>query len=183
MNRSNPLTTRQPHEMAGELLAWRSGMDRATAFKTPDTADALRFAATEAAEIMDAYLREQGGYARANQKDVSDRLSGHGLLREMGQLALMLYTAIKQPEQIVWDTARAMLDEESPKYPLANPVDMICALSWAAYQTYLRADASWVSLACMAILLIADFSDMDLPDVLGDIVSDLTRKHQGHVFR
>lgn len=179
----NPLTARQPSALAGELLAWRTGMDRATPFKTPDTADALRFAATEAAEIMDAYLRERGGYARANQKDVSDRLSGHGLLREMGQLAMMLYTAIKQPEQVVWDTARLLLDDERSKYPLANPVDTICALSWSSYTAYMRGDQAWVSLACMAILLIADFTDMDLPEVLGDIVSDLTRRHQSNVFR
>lgn len=64
------------------IRSFRADPDVLAVFATPNTHDALRFAATEIAEAMDAELRVGGIYARNHQKalDVVDELADHVLM-------------------------------------------------------------------------------------------------------
>ena len=70
------------HKMVWE---WRSEME--PHFPTPGRVDSLAFAVTEAAEALDAQLRQNPIYRRNNEK-------AHTVERELTQCAMMLLTAI-----------------------------------------------------------------------------------------
>lgn len=69
-------------------LVWQRRAELEDVWPTPDTADALRFAFTEAGEAMDAWLRLNGEYARNNEKDLS-------VEDELADCAMMLLTALR----------------------------------------------------------------------------------------
>jgi len=56
-------------------------------WSTPDALDSLRFAYTEAAEALDAHLRQKGGYARNNERE-------QDIVSELADCAIMLLTAL-----------------------------------------------------------------------------------------
>ena len=69
------------HEMVRQFRK-----DTADVFPVPPQRDSLRFAVTEAAEALDAYLRNNGTYKRNRDKEHSEE-------RELAQALMMLYTA------------------------------------------------------------------------------------------
>ena len=68
------------------LIVWQWRAKLADVWPTPNCLDALRFAVTEAAEAMDAWLRLNGGYARNHDKSLS-------VEDELADCAMMLLTA------------------------------------------------------------------------------------------
>jgi len=67
-------------------IVWQWRAKLADVWPTPNRLDALRFAVTEAAEAMDAWLRLNGGYARNHDKSLS-------VEDELADCAMMLLTA------------------------------------------------------------------------------------------
>jgi hypothetical protein len=67
-------------------LTWDFRRDTASVFPLPGRADSLRFALTESAEALDAWLRRNGDYKRNRQKD-------HDVAAELAQCVMMLMTA------------------------------------------------------------------------------------------
>ena len=67
-------------------MVWKFRREIEPYFPTPSPLDSLRFAVTEAAEALDAYLRQNGDYKRNNDKT-------HSIPQELAQCALMLLTA------------------------------------------------------------------------------------------
>lgn len=70
-------------ELHEEVQAWRASVQHC--FPTPTDGDALSFAVTEAAEALDAELRQNTAYKRNQDK-------AHSVERELTQCALMLLT-------------------------------------------------------------------------------------------
>ncbi|MCA9941735.1 MAG: hypothetical protein KC418_24010 [Anaerolineales bacterium] len=71
-------------------LVWRFRAlmeEAASPWVTPEPLDALRFAATEVAEAMDAWLRARGGFARNSDRHEQ-------VLSELADCAIMLATSI-----------------------------------------------------------------------------------------
>lgn len=79
-------------------LVWRFRREmeaNGSGWVTPSKHDALRFAFTEAAEAMDAYMRAKGGYARNNE--------GHDdVLAELADCAIMLMTAANDRSLVLY---------------------------------------------------------------------------------
>ena len=69
-------------------LVWDFRREMGEAWPTPHQGDALRFAFTEAGEVLDAWLRWKGGYARNNNGKSMD------VLDELSDVAMMLITAL-----------------------------------------------------------------------------------------
>ena len=67
-------------------MVWQFREDTQGAFPVPNKQDSLRFAVTEAAEALDAHLRNNGTYKRNRDKDHSEQ-------REWAQCLMMLCTA------------------------------------------------------------------------------------------
>lgn len=67
-------------------MVWTFREDTADVFPVPERYDSLRFAYTEAAEALDAHLRNNGEYKRNRDKAHSER-------RELAQCLMMLFTA------------------------------------------------------------------------------------------
>lgn len=68
-------------------IVWDARRELAHVWPTPDRNDALRFAATEAGEAMDAYLRTRREFSRNRHRD-------HDELDEWADCAMMLLTAL-----------------------------------------------------------------------------------------
>lgn len=78
------MTAEELRECHAIVWQWRAKL--ADVWPTPNRLDALRFAVTEAAEAMDAWLRLNGGYARNHDKNLS-------VEDELADCAMMLLTA------------------------------------------------------------------------------------------
>jgi hypothetical protein len=78
------MTAEELRECHAIVWQWRAKL--ADVWPTPNRLDALRFAVTEAAEAMDAWLRLNGGYARNHDKSLS-------VEDELADCAMMLLTA------------------------------------------------------------------------------------------
>jgi len=78
------MTAEELRECHTIVWQWRAKL--ADVWPTPNRLDALRFAVTEAAEALDAWLRLNGGYARNHDKSLS-------VADELADCAMMLLTA------------------------------------------------------------------------------------------
>lgn len=79
------MTSEDLRELWAMVWAFRAEME--DDFPTPGRDDALAFAFTEAAEAVDAQLRQNPRYKRNNDKE-------HSIERELTQCAMMLLTAV-----------------------------------------------------------------------------------------
>jgi len=108
-------------------------------WKTPDKQDSLRYALTEAAEAMDAWLREK------RQDDLRNHdCSEDGVLDELADCAIMLVTAMDYPatnaieesslERLALEIASALhLDSPGLKeFHARNALSVVLALFYAA---------------------------------------------------
>jgi len=86
------MTAEELRECHAIVWQWRAKL--ADVWPTPNRLDALRFAVTEAAEAMDAWLRLNGGYARNHDKSLS-------VEDELADCAMMLLTAAGENSQPV----------------------------------------------------------------------------------
>jgi hypothetical protein len=78
------MTAEELRECHAIVWQWRAKL--ADVWPTPNRLDALRFAVTEAAEAMDAWLRLNNNYARNHDKSLS-------VEDELADCAMMLLTA------------------------------------------------------------------------------------------
>lgn len=83
----NVIKLRQWH-----ALTWLFRAEMQQRFPTPPRDDSLAFAFTEAAEAVDAELRQNPRYKRNNEKE-------HSIERELAQSAMMLLTAVPETFQ------------------------------------------------------------------------------------
>lgn len=67
-------------------MVWQFRHKTADNFPVPNRLDSLRFAFTEIAEAVDAFLRQNGEYKRNREK-------GHDITAELAQCLMMLCTA------------------------------------------------------------------------------------------
>lgn len=110
------MTAEELRECHAIVWQWRAKL--ADVWPTPNRLDALRFAVTEAAEAMDAWLRLNGGYARNHDKDLS-------VEDELADCAMMLLTAAGEDweppqREIHVDAFNATLED------IALNVTMLC---------------------------------------------------------
>lgn len=87
MNERNPL-----QELWSRVEEFRHMMRR-TAWVHPDPDDCLRFAVTEVAEALDAWLRVKGGFAR-------NRTGDKDVHAELADCAIMLLSAVRYPDHL-----------------------------------------------------------------------------------
>lgn len=136
-------------------LVWSYRIRLCEHWPTPAQADAMRFAFTEVAEALDAYLRSKPEYNRNNAKtlDVCD---------ELADTAIMLITA-------------AGIDWKPPKVGIANAdIDHIAHLVASAYSAaFVDFDIVPQNFVALAIHAIAGYSGM----------GDLAQRVEGRLKR
>lgn len=118
-------------------LVWGYRRRLAHVWPTPPPLDALRFASCEAHEALDAWLRNQPGYNRNNDKALS-------VEAELADCAMMLVTALGE----AWEPATL------EKIYTGISLERICyhtaeAMSLASYES-----KHWVQCTEMAIAII-----------------------------
>lgn len=158
------MTTDELQALHDELWAFRAEMDATSDWKTPQSAlDSLRFAATEAGEALDAWLRLKGGYARNNDKSLS-------VEAELADCAMMLMTAMG-PGQIAWQAECWIFDTDPTLEQIMNHT--ACALELACI--------NWTNTSALytqsALHAIASYPGLDLPAELRARMARIRRKH------
>lgn len=151
-------------ELHGEVWRWRDRM-RAT-WPEPDRLNSLRFAATEAAEAIDATLRADPKYLRNNHK-------GHDLRGELAQCALMLYTALgpdAATDEIVLAEAPTL---EGINYEIAAAlhIERVWSDSHDPVVRWIVDNHCW-----RALQAIADYPKFDLANWLAIALGELEAK-------
>jgi len=139
------------------VMVFRAYMDANTDWKTPSVIDCLRFAVCEAAESLDAWLREKGGYAR-------NRENGHTVHSELAQCALMLLTALGE-----------IGVGFQPKKSIPVDLDTIVVETAAALAQANAGTWHWPVLRCLRG--IAAYPGMDLAVELDKAMEQIRRKH------
>lgn len=148
-----------------ELWAFRDEMH--DVWPTPGTIDSLRFAATEAAEALDAWLRIKGGYARNNDKALS-------VEAELADCAMMLMTALGRGIQD-WGNDRSDWEGECPIDNIVVSVSdaLSAALDWQGLGPLCRL------LTVDALHLITMYPGMNLAAELRQRMARIRAKHGG----
>lgn len=145
---------------------WRFRRQAGDCWPTPDEFDALCFAFTEAAEAIDAQLRQNGDYVRNHDKAVDVR-------RELTQCAMMLITALGEKHR--YGQTEAYADwSETTVYECARRVAH-------AYVSYVEAPKAtmWRVWAEAALLQINAYPGLDLATALDHELALIEVKHLG----
>lgn len=139
---------------------------------TPDTVDAARFAVTEMGEVLDAFLRLDGGYARNRERSPD-------VLDELADTAMMTLTAMGENAPLgEWDEW-----EEAELGEMYADLDEIDALAMHVNDFYACAvmpHPSPISLAGfggLAIWRISEYPGMDLEARLRQRLDRIFCKH------
>lgn len=145
-------------------MVWELRREIGDKWPTPDTLDSLRFAFTEAAEAMDAYLREQGGYARNNAK----QMTAHG---ELAQCAMMLFTAVGPDYQM----------GNALSWHISSELDLICCQVASVLREYWWAQHSlhcdeFCEDAEIVLNTIARYPGMDLERELTAVLDAIRQR-------
>ena len=134
-------------------IVWQYRRELEAVWPTPDRLDSLRFATTEAAEALDAWLRMNGTYARNRAKDLS-------VLDELADCALMLITALGAKAEARRVGSVAVWADETPE-ELVSYVAVLTGIE-RNYQNGIGASLQDSDL-WRAVRAIADVKNMDLP--------------------
>lgn len=160
------MTVDELQALHNELWAFREEMR--DVWPTPGQLDSLRFAACEACESLDAWLRLKGGYARNNDKTLS-------VEAELADCAMMLMTALGR-EYVYRELRYVSLENVGSLEHIAWLVGT--ALWYHARTTDVmdhRDDA--MRLAFVALHNIAAYPGMDMPTELRKRMERIRAKH------
>lgn len=150
-------------------MVW-SFCHRGDCWPTPGEFDALCFAFTEAAEAIDAQLRQNGDFVRNHDKTVDVR-------RELTQCAMMLITALGEKHR--YGQTEACADWNAPTVHE-------CARRVAhAYCSYVEAPQAtmWRLWAEAALLQISAYPGLDLGTAIDHELALIEVKHLGRRLR
>lgn len=140
---------------------WRMWMDENTGFKTPDTLDCLRYSVCEAAEALDAWMRQKNQHhARNNGRE-------HTVEQELADVAMLLLTAL--PEESLQDWH--LVDNE------LNSLEQLSLHIAFAVEGYKRGFDSWTFDVMIALRYIEEYPNHAMAWRLAECHSRLAMKH------
>lgn len=142
------LTELKLKEIHKDIWAFRAEMD--DRFFSPDPLDSLRYAATEAAEALEAQLRQdRPGDLRGRERDLD-------VLAELADCAIMLCTALIDVEDL------EISEFELPQARSLSSLERIGYFVWGSLYEHAMSDLMWKRRARVALHLIARYPNMDL---------------------
>ena len=134
---------------------------------TPDPDDCLRYAFTEAGELMDAWLRsKRPDDARNNdrQRDVA---------KELADIAIMLVSAMPELSEVVeWMEAEGEAKILFPEFSIDDVCEMISnCLNITCYEQVL----------CNALFCVVIYAEDNHIDLLAQVIANLEAINRKHV--
>jgi len=129
-------------------IVWNLRRELWDTWLTPSPLDALRFAATEAAEAIDAQMRKDPRWARNHVKDLT-------VEQELAQCAIMLLTALG-PEYDEKDIARLRIFSDT-----SSTLEYVFCLIGDALYMWSPGGDGWRVLALLALRNISLMIDLD----------------------
>ena len=134
---------------------------------TPEPDDCLRYAFTEAGELMDAYLRSQRpGDARNNAKD-------HSVEKELADVAIMLMSA--------WEYHHFSLDTFDYSYGRTVSVDDVAYYTVRMMNTAVSCNAIKENSFILALTIVNKYSEQNHIDLLAQVIANLEEIKRKHV--
>lgn len=155
-------------ELRRVVWDFRQRPEIAQAWPAPDLLDSLRFAACEAAEAVDAQLRQNKTYVRNREDEAS-------IQDELADCAMMLITAWgpgPRAENGVFNPHRWMLASVHGQDPLVG----ILLTVTTALGDYLRGTPCW-PMVRLALHMIANYPDLDLGARVAARLARIEEKH------
>lgn len=151
-------------------IVWRYRDELQDVWPTPPGDDTLRFAYTEAAEAMDAWLRLRGGYARNNDKALS-------VEDELADCAMMLLTTfairphifrLAYPDSAIMGDWADLRKTPATRYYLLepdpySPVNILHNVAYRIGELLVSRGGNPHGMILRLVGLIACYPGMDLP--------------------
>ena len=156
-------------------MVWDFRWSMVAYWPTPDTVDAARFAVTEMGEVLDAYLRLDGGYARNRERSPD-------VLDELADVAMMVLTAMGERCPLD-EWAEQWRDEEADLWEMYADLDEIDALTMHVKDFYACAvmphpsPTSLAGFGGLAVWRISEYPGMDLEARLRRRLDRIFRKN------
>ena len=153
-------------------LVWQYRDKLSDVWPTPPRDDAIRFAACEAAEALDAWLRRNPKYARNNDKDLSVR-------DELADCAIMLITALGEDDfepgvENKWQ--RYIMQLGADIYKIEEISTLVFEATRGNSKGYRDVFLSGLS---MALNLILRFPEMELYERIEKRLQRIEQKNRG----
>lgn len=155
----------KPDVKKAYIMVWNFRHEVEAYWPTPDPEDSFRFAFCEAAEAMDAKMRQNLIYQRNNV----DESSEDKLLDELADLAMMLLTTLGSERRIY-----------RPQHNLKENLDTICRMVadvWIAWELRRVNPMRWVGLVITLVTIIGNYPGMNLEERLQARLDRIRAKH------